>query len=590
MSRRSLLFLLCALLLGAVAVPLAGLQQLLSVEGPTLTGTASLRSAATPPSTAAPRPDPLVAGPLATPAADTSEKRASDSTRTRSGLSPRFHAERRRAVLDALPPEGVAVFFSNPQRTRDGDVRHEYRQNSTLHYLTGAPDPASVLLLAPGGLAVSRGEERDTVREMLFTPPRTAQSDAWMGPRLGPKRAEDTLGVEKALTNERFAQVLKRIAQNEQRRFFHLPLPYGIEEDSDLAGQVAAFRSAARLMPEAGSPLTQRAAEVMRTVDRPESFRVFQQQFRERLSADAFQAAFLRDAYRQFASAGSLEEWTRWRSAHFGPTRADGRLLERLLGQMRERKTSGEQRLMRRAATITAEAQRAALRAVKPGAFEYEVEARAEYVFKKNGAEAPAFPSVVGSGPNTDVLQYHHNRRRMQAGELVVIDLGAEYRGYAADVTRTAPVDGTFSEEQRALYELVLRAQKAAIRAARAGNNFRDPHQVARRVLGEGLVDLGLIDEPNQVGRYFTHPASHYLGRSVHDAGRGGPLRPGTVLAIEPGLYLDASEDLPEKWHNLGMRIEDVVLVTEEEPVVLSKDVSREPDAIEALMRESRGL
>jgi Xaa-Pro aminopeptidase len=188
------------------------------------------------------------------------------------------------------------------------------------------------------------------------------------------------------------------------------------------------------------------------------------------------------------------------------------------------------------------------------------------------------------------VLQYHDNRRRMQAGELVVIDLGAEHHGYVADVTRTAPVDGSFSKEERAIYDLVLEAQKAAIRAARVGNNFRDPHQVARRVLGKGLVELGLISDPDDVGRYFTHPTAHYLGRSVHDAGRGGPLKAGTVLAVEPGLYLRPSGDLPEKWHNVGVRIEDVVLVTEDGPDVLSEKAPRAPQAVEALMREPREL
>ncbi|PSQ80294.1 MAG: hypothetical protein BRD46_04490 [Bacteroidetes bacterium QS_8_68_15] len=258
---------------------------------------------------------------------------------------------------------------------------------------------------------------------------------------------------------------------------------------------------------------------------------------------------------------------------------------------MRRRKAPAEQRLARRAAEITAEAQQAALRAVAPGAKEYEIAAAAEYVIKKKGAEAPAFPSVVGSGTNASVLQYHDNRRRMKRGELVVVNVGAEYHGYAADVTRTAPVGGSFSEEQRALYEIVLKAQQAAVRAARASSNFRDPHQAARRLLGEGLAERDLIDDPDDVGRYLTPAPVHYLGLSVHDAGRGGPLEPGTVLSVETGLHLPASdEQLPERWRGLTVRLGDDVLVTDDGPAVLSKDALRQPDAVEALVREEQRL
>lgn len=500
-------------------------------------------------------------------------------------LPKRFHRKKRQAVLEALPSNAVAVFFSSPQRIRAGNVRHEYRQNSNLYYLTGTTEPASVLMLVPAGLPI----DGRRVHEVLFVPPRTTQSDVWLGHRLGPARAERVLGIEKALSNEHFEKVLRRVAQSGDRRFYHLPLPYGVEEDSELADQLAVFRSAASLAPTASSPLTERAAEVMRTVADPRAFRTFQEQFRERFSAEAFQAPLLREAYRAFVDAPSLEDWTRWRSTkRFGPTRVDGQTLRDLLASMRVQKSPEEQRLLKRAAHITTEAQTEAIRAVRPGLNEYEIEALVEYVFKKSGAEAPAFPTLVGSGENTAVLQHPTNRRRMRAGDMVVIDAGAEYHGYAADVARSVPVDGTFSDEERAIYALVLEAQKAAIRAVRPGNNFRDPHQVARRILGEGLVDLGLIDDPNEAGRFFLHPTSHYLGLHAEDVGRGGPLAPGMVLAVEPGLYLRPAEDLPERWHHIGVRIEDDILVTEDGPVNLSEGVPRAIDALEQLMRERR--
>lgn len=496
-------------------------------------------------------------------------------------LSKGFHRQKRQALLDALPQDAVAVLFSAPQRTRANDIRFEYRQNSDLYYLTGTTEAGSVLMLAPAGIEV----DGQTVHELLFVPPRTQYSDVWLGRRLGPARAERKLGVEEAVSNERFQEILAQVAGGD-RRFFHLPLPFGVEEDSELSSQLARFRQKARLTPSADSPLVREALKHMRAVDDPEGFANLQEQFRRRLTADAFEGDLLQEAYRQFTQAESLEEWTQWRAENLRTGHADGQTLRRLLTEMRVRKSEEELRLMRRAIDITAEAQRQAMRSIAPGMFEYEIEALVEYVFKKNGAEYTGFPSIIGSGENATVLHYESNRRQMQAGDMVVMDIGAEYHGYSADVTRSVPVDGDFSEEERAVYELVLKAQKAGIQAARAGNNFRDPGQVARRVIGEGLVELGLTDDPGEVRRFFMHGTSHYLGLYTHDVGTGGPLTPGTVLTVEPGIYIRPSDDVPERWHNIGVRIEDDILVTEDGPVNLSEGAPREIDAIEALMRK----
>jgi Xaa-Pro aminopeptidase len=169
----------------------------------------------------------------------------------------------------------------------------------------------------------------------------------------------------------------------------------------------------------------------------------------------------------------------------------------------------------------------------------------------------------------------------------VVIDIGAEYHGYTADVTRTVPVDGVYSPEQRAIYELVYRAQEAGIEATRAGSDFGAPHQAAAQVLATGLAELGLIPSPTDaqgLRRFFMHGTSHYLGLDVHDVGSRGPLQPGTVITVEPGLYVPAADDIDPKWWNIGVRIEDDVLVTDGDPVMLSADVPRQIDEVEALM------
>jgi Xaa-Pro aminopeptidase len=281
--------------------------------------------------------------------------------------------------------------------------------------------------------------------------------------------------------------------------------------------------------------------------------------------------------------AGQVETFL----AHIEPGRSDGSMLRGLLDELRTVKTEEEMRLLQKAIDITAQAHREVMTQVRPGWAEYEIEALVEYTFKRLGAEHPGFPSIVGSAENSVILHYETNRRTTEPGDVVVIDIGAEYHGYTADITRTVPVSGRYSPEQRAIYEVVYAAQEAGIEASQAGNAFYAPHQAAQRVLAEGLARLGLISGPtDQAGlrRFFMHGTSHYLGLDVHDVGSGGAMLPGTVITVEPGIYIAAAEDIDPKWWNIGVRIEDDILITEDGPVLLSRAAPRQIDEVEALM------
>ncbi len=230
---------------------------------------------------------------------------------------------------------------------------------------------------------------------------------------------------------------------------------------------------------------------------------------------------------------------------------------------------------LRRAIAITGEGIRAGMRVVRPGMFEYQLEAVIEYRFRSFGADRMGFPSIVGSGPNNTVLHYDVNRREMRDGDLVVVDVGAEYAHYTADITRTFPVGGTFTDRQKAVYDLVLGAQGAVIQAIRPGITLGDLNRVARNYLAEHGDELCGADD---CSRYLMHGVSHWLGMRVHDVGAGRmPLQPGMVLTVEPGVYLEKE--------SLGIRIEDDVLVTEHGAEVLSAAVPKTTEAIEALMQ-----
>ncbi len=258
-----------------------------------------------------------------------------------------------------------------------------------------------------------------------------------------------------------------------------------------------------------------------------------------------------------------------------------------ILNDMRTIKSREELILLKKAIAISMEAHRETMRKAQPGMHEYEFEAIMEYTFRKLGAEDPGYPSIVGSGPNTCILHYSTNRRRSKPGELVLMDCGAEYHGYSADITRTFPVDGTFTPEQKAIYNLVLEANDAGIAACTSGNNFWEPHVVVKHVLAHGLMKLGIITDTLAVDTYFMHGTSHYLGMDVHDVGSYGKLQPGTVLTVEPGIYISEGSNCDPKWWNIGIRIEDNVLVTEGEPVNLTAGLERTAEQIERLMAEA---
>ncbi len=271
--------------------------------------------------------------------------------------------------------------------------------------------------------------------------------------------------------------------------------------------------------------------------------------------------------------------------------------LDHLLHDMRLYKSRAEIAAMRRSAKIAVAAHRRAMRIARPGLFEYEVEAEFRHEFRRNGAWVSYSP-IVGGGANACTLHYVENSAELKDGDLLLIDAGCELDYYASDITRTFPVNGRFSPEQRAVYEIVLEAQDAAIEKTVKGNHWNDPHDAAVRVITRGLKKLGLLDGGLQklirdgaYREYYMHRTGHWLGIDVHDVGdyKVGDewriLEPGMVMTVEPGIYLPNKRSVPKAFRNIGIRIEDNVAVTGQGPDVLSKGLERDPDAIEALMQ-----
>lgn len=252
---------------------------------------------------------------------------------------------------------------------------------------------------------------------------------------------------------------------------------------------------------------------------------------------------------------------------------------------LRSIKSSAEIGLLQKAIDATVTAHIEAMKSCDPGMFEYELQAVIEYCFAKNGAEYQGFPSIVGSGPNSCILHYEANRRQMKEGDVVVMDIGAEVQGYSADVTRTIPVNGKFSEAQREIYEIVLRAQEESIKDYKPGVPTKVASQKATHIIAEGLLKLGIIKDTLEVSRYYMHGLGHNIGLDVHDAGSyGSPYVPGMVYTDEPGIYVPEGSPCDKKYWNIGVRIEDDVLITADGNRVLSAGAPKSIGEIERLM------
>ncbi|MDJ0958060.1 MAG: Xaa-Pro aminopeptidase [Arenicellales bacterium] len=271
--------------------------------------------------------------------------------------------------------------------------------------------------------------------------------------------------------------------------------------------------------------------------------------------------------------------------------------LSHILHELRLIKQTEEVNVMKRAAKVSAQGHKRAMQRCEPGMMEYELEAELQYQFRLGGSHYPAYPPIVAGGKNACILHYIENNSELKDGELVLIDAGAEIDCYAADITRTFPVNGKFNQHQREIYKIVLAAQLAAISRAKTGNLWNEPHETAVRIMVEGLISLGLLKgsfeenlETEEYRRFYMHRTGHWLGMDVHDVGdykidgQWRQLEPGMTLTVEPGLYIPDDDNIDPQLRNMGIRIEDNVLIQREGNMVLTKEVPKKIEDIETLM------
>ncbi|MGK5088670.1 aminopeptidase P N-terminal domain-containing protein [Bdellovibrionota bacterium FG-2] len=432
---------------------------------------------------------------------------------------PNYYKARREALMKARP-NSVFLIPSNFELVRNSDVHYLFRQESHFRYLCGLEEPDAFLVLA-----LSKSLP-GSFRTILFVRNKDVEKEMWQGERYGVEGALEIFGANEAYPIEELDKRLPELFSGADRVFYRLGL------DSKCDARVITALNAHRLS-------SGRSGKGLLPIE---------------------------DA-------------------------------QTVIGEMRLFKSPEEIELHRKACQITALAHKTAMQEVRPGMVEHEIEALVDYLFRKNGCDRVAYPSIVAGGKNATCLHYQHNNCVLKDGELLLIDAGGEYQCYAADITRTFPIGRDFSKPQAKLYDLVLKSQKEAVAMTKPGVKLADIHKHVYEVLTDGLLSLGLLqgnreDIIKNLGfkRFFPHNTSHWMGLDVHDAGLyfqdGEPrtLEPGMLFTIEPGLYVQPNDkDAPAEYRDIGIRIEDDVLVTQTGCENLTQEAPKERDEIVAL-------
>ncbi|WP_075349818.1 aminopeptidase P family protein [Algoriphagus marinus] len=494
------------------------------------------------------------------------------------GLTSDWHQSRRDELRKLMPTNTVAVFFNNPVKNRTNDVDYIYHPDTDFFYLTGFREPNAVLVLFSEKREIN-GELTD---EIIFVQERDPRAEMWNGKRLGQEGAIEKLGFEKALLNSEFAEK-SGINPEDFDRIFTFSLSQGIEESSSnrpLITMINEFKSAAAY-PDKYNEASAQIYDMIKKSDLENSERVVQmitrysRQYPEMLDDPAINSYMKADSpEKRMAVKAEMPE-----------QKVDIIALSQMMDVLREVKTPEEITLLKKAVKISAIGQIEVMKAAKPGMSEREIQGVHEFIYKRYGAEDLGYPSIVGGGNNGCILHYVENDKRNVNDRLLLMDLGAEWKGYTADVTRTIPINGKFNEEERAIYELVYQAQEAGIALCKPGASFSEIDAAGRKIINDGLANLGII-KAGERHNYFPHGTSHHLGLDVHDRGvRGANLKEGVVLTVEPGIYIPEGSNCDPKWWGIAVRIEDDILVTKDGPINLSADAPRSIAAIEQMMK-----
>lgn len=493
-------------------------------------------------------------------------------------LTKEFHAGRRQALRDKMPANSVAVIFAYPQQVFSNDVDYVFHQNPDLYYLSGYKEPNAMLLVFKD-MQTDGGK---SYNEVLFVQKRDAAREQWTGKRLGVEGAKAQLGFKEAYNGADFATFNIDFKKFSSVLYDGLPGDVGADvSKGSLSDLVNIFKTKAGIKEMDKTLLADINLIALRGT--PKNLDRILAYLKPRMDQDIYKNnAMLQQLVAKPDSVALMDFKAKAAAAFGGISTYDNALTE-----LRGVKTVEELALLKKSVVISSLAHAEAMRAVKPAMSERELEGIMRYVHNKYGAEDEGYPPIVGAGGNGCILHYEENNATAVQNQLVLMDVGAEYHGYSADVTRTFPANGKFTEEQKAIYQLVYDAQEAVFPLCKAGVPYGSLETKTREVLAAGLIKLGIIKDAKDLGKYYPHGVSHHLGLDVHDKGSYGTLEENMVITVEPGIYIPAGSPVDKKWWNIGVRIEDDIVIGKEKGTNLSIDAPRTWQDVEKMAAQT---
>lgn len=492
------------------------------------------------------------------------------------------YQERRESLRSLLPDNSVAVFFSAPIKNRSNDTDYHYHPDRNLLYLSGWEEPHAVLVVFKN----PQTDEEGQYSEVLYVRDRDPYEELWNGRILGVERAQQ-MKLERVKDRKEFSadtinfnqfeEVLIYEFQNDVRNRPNDPFDlYALQKD---------FKKHIHY-PQEFNSVRYGLYQKIRAIE-PDGVVKLKAEIKRMSRVDpGIREDQVVQSFLALPEGASEKELRLESQLVLAQQNFNVDKLPALMGQLREIKSPFEIKVLRKAIGISVAGQIEVMKALHPRMSEREVQGIHEFVYKKYGAADIGYPSIVGAGGNACILHYSHNDLKTIDNQLVLMDLGAEYRGYTADITRTLPANGKFTKAQRELYQVVYDSQEAAIAAATVGASFSDIREVAYREVAAGLKRLGLIEKESEMKRYLPHGVSHHIGLDVHDPGEYKRLKPNMVITVEPGIYIPEGSPCDSKWWNIGIRIEDDILISEQGPVNVSAGAPRKWDEIEKMMTE----
>jgi len=496
-------------------------------------------------------------------------------------LSKEFHTGRREAARALMPDNSVMVVFAAPARTFSNDVTYLYHQNPDLYYFTGYKEPNSVLFIFKEQQTNTDGKK---FNELFFVQKRNALAEQWTGRRLGTEGVKTQLGIDNVYNNDELKKLPLDLSKFKTIIFgsFYEDVTDNPSDKADLYDLISVVKQQINLPADYQNTLYRDLGYFKNRASVANIDRMIEN-FKMKMEAnEIYRNNTLVKAIVEIKDSAELENV----KTQIGEANINTLLFDQITGALREIKTPEEMQLIRKAVEISCIGQNEVMKTVRPDMSELEIQGLHEYVHKKYGAEEVGYGSIIGAGENGCILHYTENSKTKVGTDLLLMDVGAEYHGYTADVTRTVPVSGKFSPEQKAIYKIVYDAQEAAFKLLKSGAKSSDASAAAKETIANGLLQLGIIKNKNEVTRYYPHGLSHHIGLDVHDKAVSQILKKDMVITIEPGIYIPGNSPCDKKWWGISVRIEDDALITNEGYELLSSFAPRSIEDIEKMIAQ----